>query len=156
RMNCRARLKEGEEAHQALSTLLINKTAPNLWTRHPPFQIDANLGVVAGICEMLLQSHEGGIEPIPALPASWGDGSFSGLVARGNFVISAEWKEHRLGNMTIESRKGGLCRVKYPNSSEWKVLDRSGRELPLSKEGSDRFSFSSQEGEKYTCVIPEN
>jgi len=154
RMNCRARLKEGEEAQRALAALLINKTAPNLWTKHPPFQIDANLGVVAGICEMLLQSHEGCIEPVPALPASWGEGSFAGLVARGNFVISAEWAEHRLGQMTIESRKGGRCTVKYPNSAEWKVLDRSGQEMPLRKEGSDQFSFSSQQGETYTCVIP--
>jgi hypothetical protein len=56
--------------------------------------------------------------------------------------------------MTIESRKGGRCTVKYPDSAQWKVLDRSGQEMPLLKEGSDQFSFSSQEGEKYTCVIP--
>jgi alpha-L-fucosidase 2 len=156
RMSCRARLKEGEEAHQALSALLVNKTSPNLWTKHPPFQIDANLGVVAGVCEMLLQSHAGYIEPIPALPASWGEGSFDGLVARGNFVISAEWAGHQLSKMTIESRKGGRCTVKYPDSAQWKVLDRSGQEMPLRKEGSDQFSFSSQEGEKYTCVIAQN
>lgn len=155
RMNCRARLKEGEKAHLALSALLVNKTAPNLWTKHPPFQIDANLGAVAGIAEMLLQSHEGAIEPIPALPASWGEGAYEGLVARGNFVISADWSEHQLHELIIQSRKGGTCNVKYSNSADWKVLDSSGNEIQLSRNGADEFSFASQEGEIYTCVIPQ-
>lgn len=155
RMSCRARLKEGGEAHRALGALLDNKINPNLWMRHPPFQIDANLGVVAGIAEMLLQSHEGYIEPIPALPVYWEAGSFAGLVARGNFVISTEWQEHQLSQMTIESRKGGICTVKYPGSAQWKILDSAGREIQLSPVSSDQFSFSSQQGEIYTCVIPK-
>ncbi len=153
RMSCRARLKEGGEAHRALGTLLDNKTNPNLWMRHPPFQIDANLGVVAGVAEMLLQSHEGFIEPIPALPVYWEAGSFGGLVARGNFVISAEWSGHRLTAMTIESRRGGVCTVRYPESAQWTVLDGSGRAVPLMPAGADQFSFLSQAGETYTCVI---
>jgi alpha-L-fucosidase 2 len=155
RMSSRARLKEGGEAHRALGALLDNKTGPNLWMRHPPYQIDANLGVVAGIAEMLLQSHEGCIEPIPALPVYWDAGSFAGLVARGNFVVSAEWSDLRLDAMTIESRKGGVCTVRYPGSAEWTVIDSSGREIELVKAGPDQFSFPSQEGETYTCVIPE-
>jgi alpha-L-fucosidase 2 len=115
RMNCRARLKEGEKAHRVFRSFIQKRVVENLWTLHPPFQIDGNLGTMAGTVEMLLQSHQGYIEILPALPGAWASGSFSGLVARGNVEVSAEWSEGRVTDITLVSRKGGTCRLACPH-----------------------------------------
>jgi hypothetical protein len=115
RMNCRARLKEGEKAHRVFRSFIQERVVENLWTLHPPFQIDGNLGTMAGTVEMLLQSHQGYIEILPALPGAWASGSFSGLVARGNVEVSAEWSEGRVTDITLVSRKGGTCRLACPH-----------------------------------------
>jgi hypothetical protein len=127
RMNCRARLKEGDKAHRVYSLFIAEKTVPNLWTLHPPFQIDGNFGVMAGVSEMLLQSHVGVIELLPALPDAWSEGSFDGLVARGNFVIAAKWSDSMLTNIGVTARSGGLCRLKFPAAKEARVVDGSGK-----------------------------
>lgn len=116
RMNCRARLKEGENARSIYTQFIQGRAMPNLWTLHPPFQIDGNFGTMAGVAEMLLQSHEGCIEVLPALPQAWHTGSFSGLVARGNFAVSADWQDGRNVRMEIVSRSGGECRIRAPRA----------------------------------------
>lgn len=83
----------------------------NLLCSHPPFQIDGNFGVTAAIAEMLLQSHEGVIRVLPALPPAWPRGSFRELRARGGFRVSAKWEEGRLHRLRIGSTVGGDCRV---------------------------------------------
>ena len=115
RMNCRARLGEGDEALKAYAApSFATRTATNLWTLHPPFQIDGSLGSMAGVAEMLLQSHEGTINILPALPKTWNTGHFDGLVARGNFVVSAKWQDGKATEASILSRKGGDCALSYP------------------------------------------
>ncbi len=111
KMNVWARLKNGERAYALLGSILTRCTLPNLWDTHPPFQIDGNLGTTAGIAEMLLQSHEGYIHILPALPDAWSDGKFSGLCARGGFSISAEWKNKRLTYIKVLSGAGEDLRI---------------------------------------------
>ena len=113
RLNAWARLKDGDRSHALLKTLLKEGTVENLWDIHPPFQIDGNFGGAAGICEMLIQSHEGFIDILPALPAAWANGSFSGLMARGNFEVSAEWENSIVTALHILSKSGGQCAIRF-------------------------------------------
>lgn len=149
RMNCRARLKEGEKAHGSYQRLIAEKTTPNLWTLHPPFQIDANFGAMSGVAEMLLQSHEDHIVVLPALPKAWESGSYKGLVARGNFVVDAEWKNGSTTRVMVTSRKGGECRLTFSGIGNATVTDATGAQIAVTKEPGDRVRFSTKEGGKY-------
>ena len=146
RLNLWARAKEGDRAYTLFTNLLSTCTKDNLWDTHPPFQIDGNFGGTAGIAEMLLQSHEGYIAPLPALPTNWKTGSYKGLVARGNFEVSASWNNGQANRFEIKSRVGGECKIFYPNISKAIVTDAAGTKLHFTKESADLISLQTTKG----------
>jgi alpha-L-fucosidase 2 len=140
RLNLWARTGDGNRAHKLYADLLRNGTLPNLWDTHPPFQIDGNFGGTAGVAEMLLQSHAGYIDVLPALPDCWAEGSFSGLVARGNFHVSAVWKNKQPTEITIEAKAGGECRIKLRGSSI-SITGEDNRPVSFERNGDDVVSI---------------
>lgn len=114
-----ARARRGNRAMDLIKSLIRNVIMQNLWGNHPPFQIDGNFGLTAGISEMLLQSHAGYIDLLPALPDEWQTGSFRGLVARGGFEVDCNWRCARITAVSIRSTVGGILSI---DLSGYKVI----------------------------------
>ena len=143
-----ARVKDGENAYLMVKDFIDVYVATNLWNCSAMWQIDGNLGYTGGLVEMILQSHEGYIEVIPAIPDAWSTGSFSGMVARGNFEVSASWTDGLTEQISILSNNGGEARVKLQNSKGVKVWC-DGKAVSYTDEGNDIISFNTEEGKTY-------
>nr|WP_235816415.1 glycoside hydrolase family 95 protein [Bacteroides ihuae] len=128
-----ARLLDGDHAYKLITdqlSLVRNEkkkggTYPNLFDAHPPFQIDGNFGCTAGIAEMLMQSYDGFIYLLPALPSLWKEGEIKGLVARGGFEMDMSWKDGEISRLVIKSRIGGNCRLRSLAKLSGKGLKRA-------------------------------
>ncbi|MEE0266954.1 MAG: glycoside hydrolase N-terminal domain-containing protein [Bacteroidales bacterium] len=126
KLNLWARLCEGDRAYLLFNNLLSEGTLDNLWDSHPPFQIDGNFGASAGIVEMLLQSHLGFLQILPALPNAWNEGNVKGLLARGGFVVDIYWQKGELTQIKITSLQGEKCNIKYKDK-ELSFKTKKGR-----------------------------
>ncbi|MGN1118395.1 MAG: glycosyl hydrolase family 95 catalytic domain-containing protein, partial [Acutalibacteraceae bacterium] len=150
-MNTWARLSSGENAYFCFERMIKNRLYDNLFDYHRfgkngVFQIDANFGCTAGVCEMLVQSNLGYIDILPALPKEWSDGSFCGITAEGAFEINADWKNMSLIKAEIISHKGGKCRVKMKESMS--VTDLEGNAVSVVRDG-DIIEFETTAENKY-------
>jgi alpha-L-fucosidase 2 len=114
-----ARLHDGEMAHKMVQMLLANRnTCLNLYGLHPPMQMDGNFGITAGICEMLMQSHEDEIVLLPAIPACWPSGIIKGLRARGGFIVDIEWKNGNVTNYRIASAEPREVKIRVNGATK--------------------------------------
>ena len=146
KLNFRARLGDGDLCHKLLLMLFTpvgfrkeiagvrfqGGSYDNLFDAHPPFQIDGNFGAAAGIAEMLVQSHNGYIELLPALPKSWSKGAVKGLVARGAFEVDIQWKDNKIETASLFSKIGGKCKVKY-QAKTISLNTKAGQRYDLTK-----------------------
>ena len=145
KMNLWARLGDGDRAHRLLTGLLRECTLPNLWAVHPPFQLDGNLGAVAGVAELLVQSHLGWIDALPALPAAWPDGSVTGLRARGGFTVDVWWRAGEATAVELAADHTGPVTVRCAALTGRPVVDLTdGAPVPVVES-----TFTAQAGHRY-------
>lgn len=154
-----ARAKDGDRALKIMRGQISNSTLKNLWDTHPPYQIDGNFGLTAGAAEMLVQSHQGYIELLPALPSLWSTGDVQGLVARGAFVLDMAWEEGKVMNLMLTSRQGKSCSIQLPVNPEplsYEITEIGGSSM-VGTVSEGRVTFPTTKGKSYkvTFIYPE-
>lgn len=148
RICTRARTGDGDRALTLIGMLVRYGLYVNLWDTHPPFQIDGNFGFSAAVSEMLMQSHLGQIDLLPALPSAWQNGEIRGLVARGNFELAFSWQNGKIQTVEVLSRAGGVCKIAVENG---KLAFLGGQESIYDENGC--LVFDTVKGETYRLTV---
>jgi alpha-L-fucosidase 2 len=155
KINFWARMEEGGRAHKLIRDLVTpTRLAPNMFDLHPPFQIDGNFGATSGIAEMLLQSHNGELHLLPALPPAWPTGSVRGLRGRGGYTVGAAWSAGHAAELTITPDRNGNLRVRCRMfAGDYELLDQtSGNQIQPQDLEPDLIQFAGQAGHTYRAT----
>ncbi len=146
-----SRLRDGNRSEKVLKEYWKEQSYPQLLAKcFTPLQVDGTLGMTAGISEMLLQSHEGALDFLPALPATWSEGRISGIRARGGFEVSFEWKQNKLKSAQIISHAGEACRI-FLTTQKMQIIS-NGKKISFKAAG-DKIEFSTQKGQTYSLLF---
>src|ERR1022692_2187198 len=147
KMSLWARLYDGNRAYKIFKGYLQKQCFSQLFAKcFTPMQVDGTLGVTAGITEMLIQSHEGVIDLLPALPDEWSDGKFNGVCARGAFELNFEWKNSKITRVVLLSKQGSLCRI---DPKVHVFVKCKGEEVKFKEDGNGIIEFPTIKGQQY-------
>ena len=155
KMNYWARMEEGTRAHDLIRQLVTpERLAPNMFDLHPPFQIDGNFGATSGIAEMLLQSHNGELHLLPALPPAWPTGSVSGLRGRGGHTVGAAWSAGSIDDLTVRPDRVGPVKIRSRMfTGDYELVDEAdGAAIDPDQPESDLIVFNGQAGHTYRAT----
>ena len=150
-----ARVCDGDEAYLFYQDLLAGNFLHNLFNDHrggPLFQADGNYGATAVVAELLLQSQDYVVAPLPALPAAWSNGSYQGLLARGNFEVSAQWSDGQADQFEVLANVGGALRLRYPNVAKALIKTQAGQTVEFVAKGLDEVSIETAHGQTYVIT----
>jgi alpha-L-fucosidase 2 len=158
RISAWANVGDGDRARSFLTYWLSHHAMHNMWNNHNDsltsrtFQVDGNFGVTAGVAEMLLQSQDEVVSPLAALPSAWQDGSYRGLVARGDFEVAANWSNGHADRLAVTSDAGGLLRLRYPGVAAADVRDGQGNPVSAHQISSDEIQLPTTKGQTYVVT----